>query len=105
MYILIPADLFTRWGIDFFSPPGSVLPVFYVRGIDLLVPPDRFRGDRIPHDTCQYNVSIMVTMALGGLGGVVVIDAAIGAHGCGSRPAHYLTVAATLDKSLTSHCL
>ena len=35
---------------------------------------------------------------VGGLGGVVVIDAAIGAHGCGSRPAHYLTVAATLDK-------
>ena len=40
-----------------------------------------------------------------GLGGVVVIDAAIGAHGCCSRPAHYLTVVATLDKSLTSHCL
>ena len=40
-----------------------------------------------------------------GLGGVVVIDAAIGAHGRGSRPVHYLTVAATLDKSLTSHCL
>src|SRR6218665_4144662 len=40
-----------------------------------------------------------------GVGGVVVIDAAIGAHGCGSRPAHYLTVAATLYKSLTSHCL
>ena len=39
------------------------------------------------------------------LGGVVVIDAAIGAHGRGSRPAHYFTVAATLDKSLTSHCL
>ena len=42
---------------------------------------------------------------LGGLGGVVVIDAAIGAHGRGSRLAHYFTVAATLDKSLTSHCL
>src|SRR6218665_520245 len=42
---------------------------------------------------------------LEGLGGVVVIDAAIGAHGRGSRPAHYFTVAATLDKSLTSHCL
>ena len=40
-----------------------------------------------------------------GLGGVVVIDAAIGTHGRGSRPAHYFTVAATLDKSLTSHCL
>ena len=40
-----------------------------------------------------------------GLGGVVVIDAAIGAHGRGSRLAHYFTVAATLDKSLTSHCL
>ena len=40
-----------------------------------------------------------------GLGGVVVIDAAIGAHGRGSRPAHYFTVAATLEKSLTSHCL
>src|SRR6218665_241638 len=40
-----------------------------------------------------------------GLGGVVVIDAAIGAPGRGSRSAHYLTVAATLDKSLTSHCL
>jgi len=40
-----------------------------------------------------------------GLGGVVVIDAAIGAHGRGSCPAHYFTVAATLDKSLTSHCL
>jgi len=31
----------------------------------------------------------------------VVIDAAIGAHGRGSRPVHYLTVAATLDKSLS----
>src|SRR6218665_1719792 len=41
----------------------------------------------------------------GGLGGVVVIDAAIGVHGRGSRLAHYFTVAATLDKSLTSHCL
>ena len=40
-----------------------------------------------------------------GLGGVVVIDAAIGARRRGSRPVHYLTVAATLDKSLTSHCL
>src|SRR6218665_2175674 len=29
----------------------------------------------------------------------------IGAHGRVSRPVHYLTVAATLDKSLTSHCL
>ena len=36
---------------------------------------------------------------------VVVIDAAIGAHDRGSRPVHYFTVAATLDKSLTSHCL
>ena len=35
------------------------------------------------------------------------IEAAIGARGRrrGSRPVHYLTVAATLDKSLTSHCL
>jgi len=40
---------------------------------------------------------------IAGLGGVVVIDAAIG--GRGSRPAPYFTVAATLDKSLTSHCL
>src|SRR6218665_2228990 len=40
-----------------------------------------------------------------GLDGVVVIDAAIGAHGRGSRPAHYFTAAATLDKSLTSYCL
>ena len=40
-----------------------------------------------------------------GLGGKVVIDAAIGAHDRGSRAVHYLTVAATLDKSLTSHCL
>ena len=40
-----------------------------------------------------------------GLGGVVVIDAAIGAYGRGSRLAHYFTVAATLDKSLTFHCL
>ena len=40
-----------------------------------------------------------------GLGGVVVIDAAIGVHGRCSRLAHYFTVAATLDKSLTSHCL
>ena len=46
-----PAELFTRWGIDLFSPPGSVLPVFLVRGIDLLLPPDRFRGDQIPRDT------------------------------------------------------
>src|SRR6218665_4048558 len=38
LYILSPADLFTRWRIDLFSPPGSVLPVFSVRGIDLLVP-------------------------------------------------------------------
>ena len=42
---------------------------------------------------------------LRGLGGVVGIDAAIGARGCGSRPVYYLTVARTLDKSLTSHCL
>ena len=42
---------------------------------------------------------------LRGLGGVVVINAAIGVHGRGSRPAHYFTVAATLDKSLSSHCL
>src|SRR6218665_3169179 len=42
---------------------------------------------------------------LRGLGGVVVIDAAIGEYGRGSRLAHYFTVAATLDKSLTSHCL
>ena len=48
---------------------------------------------------------ILTTTPLRGLGGVVVIDAAIGAHGCGSRLAHYFTVAATLDKSLTSHCL
>jgi len=41
---------------------------------------------------------------LRGLGGVVVIDAAIGVHGSGSRLAHYFTVAETLDKSLTSHC-
>ena len=27
-----------------------------------------------------------------GLGGVVVIDAAIGAHGRGSRPVHYLII-------------
>jgi len=40
-----------------------------------------------------------------GLGGVVVIDAPIGVHGRGSRLGHYFTVAATLDKSLTSHCL
>ena len=40
-----------------------------------------------------------------GLGGVVVIDAAISAYGRGSRLAHYFTVAATLDKALTSHCL
>src|SRR6218665_561269 len=40
-------------------------------------------------------------LVLRGLGGVVVIDAAIGAHGCGSRLAHYFTVAATLDKYLS----
>ena len=40
-----------------------------------------------------------------GLGGVVVVDAAIGAYGRDSRLAHYFTVAATLDISLTSHCL
>ena len=33
------------------------------------------------------------------------IEAAIGARDRGSRPEHYLTIAATLDKSLTSHCL
>ena len=49
-------------------------------------------------------VEVVVVVVMRGLG-VVVIDAAIGAHGCGSRPTHYLTVAATLDKSLTSHCL
>ena len=32
------------------------------------------------------------------------IEAAIGARGRGLRPVHYITVAATLDKSLTSHC-
>ena len=31
-------------GIDLFSPPGSILPVFSVLGIDLLVPQDSFRG-------------------------------------------------------------
>src|SRR6218665_41615 len=51
LYILIPADLFTRWGIDLFSPPGSVLPVFSVRGSIYWFPQDRFRGDRIPRDT------------------------------------------------------
>jgi len=45
------------------------------------------------------------TLPRRGLGGVVVIYAAIGAYGRGSRLAHYFTVAATLDKSLTSHCL
>ena|SRR6218665_1208423 len=49
--------------------------------------------------------SVIITTPPRGLGGVVMIDAAIGAHGRGSRPAHYFTVAATLDKSLTSHCL
>src|SRR6218665_2964730 len=32
-----PGDLLTRWEIDLFSPPGSVLPVVSIRGIDLLV--------------------------------------------------------------------
>src|SRR6218665_3675913 len=50
LYILIPADLFTGWGIDLFSPPGSVLPVFSVRG-SIYWSPDRFRGARIPRDT------------------------------------------------------
>ena len=53
---------------------------------------------------CGFSSSCYQTH-LGGLGGVVVIDAAIGVHGRGSRLTHYFTVAATLDKSLTSHCL
>ena len=63
---------------------------------------------------CLYMLSCMLHDAINGsgglsgvrgLGGVVVIDAAIGAYGRGSRLTHYFTVAATLDKSLTSHCL
>ena len=53
----------------------------------------------------RLRVWLAMVRIMRGLGGVVVIDAAIGAHGRGSRPAHYFTVAATLDKSLTSHCL
>ena len=49
--------------------------------------------------------SATCTWVVRGLGGVVVIHAAIGAYGRGSRLAHYFTVAATLDKSLSSHCL
>src|SRR6218665_1817056 len=56
------------------------------------------------HTDVYVCISITTTPPRG-LGGVVVIDAAIGAHGRGSRLVHYLTVAATLDKSLTSHCL
>src|SRR6218665_832232 len=53
----------------------------------------------------QLDIYTFRYLLLRGLGGVVVIDASIGEHGRGSRPAHYITVAATLDKSLTSHCL
>ena len=49
---------------------------------------------------CKFTIAHAVTCDSSGLGGVVVIDAAIGAHGRGSRPAHYFTVAATLDKSV-----
>src|SRR6218665_1746552 len=70
------------------------------------------RGGFLPSDSPSvYTLSQRADDALfgaiipRGLGGVVMIDAAIGAHRRGSRPVHYLTVAATLDKSLTSHCL
>ena len=33
-----PEDLFTRWEIFLFSPPGFVLPVVSVRVINFLVP-------------------------------------------------------------------
>ena len=38
LYILIPSGSVDAMGIDLFSPLGSVLPVFSVRGIELLVP-------------------------------------------------------------------
>src|SRR6218665_2636859 len=53
----------------------------------------------------RFKAATKMFFVLRRVGGGVVIDAAIGAHGRGSRPVHYLTVAATLDKSLTSHCL
>jgi len=51
-------DLFTRWGIDLFSPLGSILPVFSVWGIDFLVPQDSFRRDRIPRDTGRQELCV-----------------------------------------------
>ena len=55
-------------------------------------------------DFRSISVSVLkiISVTVRGLGGVVVIDAAIDAHGRGSRPEHYLTVAATLDKPWTS---
>jgi len=41
---LVPRGSVYTMGDRFIWSPGSVLPVFSVRGIDLLVPPDRFRG-------------------------------------------------------------
>src|SRR6218665_3302627 len=32
LYILIPADLFTRWGIDLFSPPDPFYRYFWSGG-------------------------------------------------------------------------
>ena len=66
-----------------------------------------YRDRQTDRQTCihTYIHTYIHMYVLRGLGGVVVIDAAIGAHGRSSRPVHYLTVAATLDKSFTSHCL
>src|SRR6218665_1453319 len=70
-------------------------------GINLFRSKTHFRSVCFrPEIVCDHLIA-----NLRGLGGVVVIDAAIGAHGRDSRLAHYFTVAATLDKSLTSHCL
>ena len=43
-WTLIPGDLFTRWGIYLFSPPGSSYRYFRSGAINLFWPPDSFRG-------------------------------------------------------------
>jgi len=52
----------------------------------------------------EFVVTLLMTMTMMNMM-LIMIDAAIGAHGRGSRLVHYLTVAAPLDKSLTSHCM
>jgi len=50
-----PADLFTRWGIDLFSPPDPFYRYFR-SGDRFISPPDLFRGDGIPRNTGRSEV-------------------------------------------------